>query len=278
MKKSGTEEGLFYASYANLVAGLLFVFLFVLAGILLKSALTRNDFEQQRAILAKQRAEFEEEKHEFIRQQERVFEFGKKLDTNASFDKHDKEILTLLTRLEEKDNTLRNLKDKFALVKEGLKELNLVRNDFIFELQAKFDPQIMLNSQTGAFVLPSELVFEDNSPLIKNEMKPKLRGILSAYFEGILQNKELMKGLEQISIEVCAGNDELSLPQKIDLSARRTNELMSFISSFYKDERVQKYLLFSVRVWGKDAQNGVSMRLVLSDEYILQKVGEILSR
>lgn len=276
MKNSNSEDNFFYASYANLMAGLLFIFLFVLAGILLKSALTRNDFEQQRAILAKERAKFEEEKHEFVRQQGRVFEFGKKLDANQTFNKHDKELLSLIVRLEEKDSTLRNLKDKFAIVKERLKELHTIRNDFIFELQAKFDQQITLDAQTGAFVLPSALVFGENSPLIKNEMKPKLRKIFSAYFDSILQNKELMRGLEYINIEVFANKNELSLPQKIDLSARRTNELMSFIASFYKDERVQKYLLFSVRAWGK--QNGVSMRLVFSDEYILQKMGEILNQ
>ncbi len=275
MKNSGAEDRLFYASYANLVAGLLFVFLFVLAGILLKSALTRNDFEQQRAVLSGEKAKFENEKQNFMSQQTQILEFGKKLDTN-SLDKRDKEILALLARLEEKDNALRNLNDKFALAKERLKELHLVKNNFIFELQAKFTPQITLDAQTGAFVLPSELVFEDDSPLIKNEMKPKLRGIFNAYFDAILQNKELVKGLEQINIEIFVSNEGFSLPQKMDLSARRANELMSFIHSFYKDERVQKYLLFSVRVWDKDAPSKVSMRLVLSDEFILQRVGEFL--
>lgn len=273
MKNSGTEDKLFYASYANLVAGLFFVFLFVLAGILLKSSLTRNDFEQQRAILSSERAKFDNERQEFIRQQAKILEFGKKLDTNAtSFNKNDKEILTLLTRLDEKDNALRTLKDKFALVKEELRELSLVKNNFIFELQAKFTPQITLNPQTNALSLPSELVFEDNSPFIKNEMKPKLRGIFNAYFDSILQNKELMRGLEHISIEVFVSDEGFSLPQKIDLSSRRANELMNFIYSFYKDERVQKYLLSSVRAWGKDAKSSVSMRLILSDEFILQKV------
>lgn len=275
MKNLGKEDGLFYASYANLVAGLLFAFLFVLAAILLKSALTRNDFEHQRAILANERAKFEQEKHDFVRQQGQILEFGKKLETN-SLDKHDKDILALLASLEEKDKRLRTLKDEFALVKERLRELNFVKNNFIFELQAKFDPQITLDSQTGALILPSELVFEENSPLIKNEMKPKLRGIFSAYFDSILQNKELMKGLEHISLEVFVSGEGFSLPQKIDLCARRTNELMNFIVSFYKDERVQKYLLASARVWGKE--RGVSMRLVLSDEYILQKVGELLNQ
>lgn len=279
MKNSGAEDKLFYASYANLVAGLFFIFLFVLAGILLKSSLTRNDFEQQRAILSSERAKFDNEKQEFIRQQAKILEFGKKLDANAtSFNKNDKEILTLLTRLDEKDNALRTLKDKFALVKEELRELSLVKNNFIFELQAKFTPQISLNPQTNALSLPSELVFEDNSPFIKNEMKPKLRGIFNAYFDSILQNKELMRGLEHISIEVFVSDEGFSLPQKIDLSSRRANELMNFIYSFYKDERVQKYLLSSVRAWGKDTKSSVSMRLILSDEFILQKVQGLFER
>lgn len=276
MKNSGAEDKLFYASYANLVAGLLFVFLFVLAGILLKSALTRNDFEHQRAVLSSERAKFENEKKEFVRQQAQIFEFGKKLDNNINFDKHDKEILALLTSLEEKDKSLRALRDKFALVKEELNELSLIKSNFIFELQAKFTPQISLNPQTNALTLPSELIFEDNAPFIKNEMKPKLRGIFNAYFNSVLQNKELMRGLEHIGIEIFVSDEGFSLPQKIDLSSRRANELMNFIYSFYKDERMQKYLLSSVRVSGKDTKSSVSMRPILSNEFILQKVGEIL--
>lgn len=273
------DDKLFYVSYANLVAGLLFVFLFILAGILLKNTLTRNDFEHQRAMLVAERAKFEQEKQDFARHQEHIFEFGKKLNVDKNnLDTKDKEILALLASLEDKDKKLKTLKDDFILLKEELKELSLIKNNFIFELQAKHDPQITLDTQTGALILPNELVFEANSPLIKNEMKQKLRGIFSAYFNTILQNKELMKGLEYINLEVFVNNEGFSLPHKMDLSIRRTNELMSFIHSFYKDERIQRYLLASGRVVSKNIQSGVAMRPILSDEFILQKVEELLSR
>lgn len=276
MKNSDKEYKLFYASYANLMAGLLFVFLFIIGAILLKSALTQNDFQQEKALLATQKAKFEEEKLNFIRQQERLLEFGKTLNLE-NLNSKDKEILALLTSLEEKDRKLRGLKDEFNALKQELWDLAFIKNNFIFELQAKFDARILLDAQNKAFVLPSDMVFEANSPLIKNEMKSKLRAIFTTYFNAILQNKELMKGLEQINLEVLLDDEALFL-HRADLATRRANELIAFIHSFYKDERVQKYLFISTRILDKNKQNGVLMRLVLSDEFILQKVEELLNQ
>lgn len=276
MKNLDKEYKLFYTSYANLMAGLLFVFLFILAAILLKSALMQNDFEEQKAILASQKAKFEQEKRDFIWQQERIFEFGEKLHLQ-SLDTHDKEILALLTRLEERDKKLRSLKDDFAVLKQRLKELTLITNNFIFELQAKFDSEISLDTQNTALFLPNNMIFEADSALIKNEMKPKLRAILTAYFTAILQNRELMKGLERINLEILV-DDEASFLHKVDLATRRANELLSFIYSFYKDERVQKYLLVSTRTLEKNAQGGVLMKIILADNFILQKIEELLNQ
>lgn len=276
MKNLDKEYKLFYTSYANLMAGLLFVFLFILAAILLKSALTQNDFEEQKAILASQKAKFEQEKRDFIWQQKRIFEFGEKLHLQ-NLDTHDKEILALLTSLEERDKKLRSLKDDFTALKQRLKELSLITNNFIFELQAKFDSEISLDAQNTALFLPSSMIFEVDSALIKNEMKPKLRSIFTAYFTAILQNRELMKGLERINLEILVDDEALFL-HKIDLATRRANELLAFIYSFYKDERVQKYLLVSTRNLDKDAQGGVLMKIVLADDFILQKIEELLNQ
>lgn len=276
MKNLDKEYKLFYTSYANLMAGLLFVFLFILAAILFKSALTQNDFEEQKAILASQKAKFEQEKRDFIWQQKRIFEFGEKLHLQ-SLDTHDKEILALLTSLEERDKKLRRLKDDFTALKQRLKELALITNNFIFELQAKFDSEISLDTQNTALFLPSSMIFEADSALIKNEMKPKLRSIFTAYFTAILQNRELMKGLERINLEILVDDEALFL-HKIDLATRRANELLAFIYSFYKDERVQKYLLVSTRNLDKDAQGGVLMKIVLADDFILQKIEELLNQ
>lgn len=276
MKNLDKEYKLFYTSYANLMAGLLFVFLFILAAILLKSALTQNDFEEQKAILASQKAKFEQEKRDFIWQQKRIFEFGEKLHLQ-NLDTHDKEILALLTSLEERDKKLRSLKDDFTALKQRLKELSLITNNFIFELQAKFDSEISLDAQNTALFLPSSMIFEVDSALIKNEMKPKLRSIFTAYFTAILQNRELMKGLERINLEILVDDEALFL-HKIDLATRRANELLAFIYSFYKDERVQKYLLVSTRILDKDAQGGVLMKIVLADDFILQKIEDLLNQ
>lgn len=274
------DNKLFFMSYANLVAGLFFAMLFIVAGILLKNTLARSDLQGEQASLRQERAKFEQDKEDFKQSQALIYALAKKIsaDKNASsLSFKDKENLILLAALDEKEKKLKGLNDKFAKLKSEIKALNAVKDGFAFELQAKFDANLS-STPRGSLSLPSEVFFEKDSHLIRNENKPKIRGILNTYFNAILQNKELMKGLQFISIQVYVTDEGLSVPQKIALSSKRADELLSFINSFYKDERLQQYLLVSAAFAPKkdSASSRVEFRLFISNDFVFQRVQDLL--
>ena len=63
------DNKLFFMSYANLVAGLFFAMLFIVAGILLKNTLARSDLQGEQASLRQERAKFEQDKEDFKQSQ-----------------------------------------------------------------------------------------------------------------------------------------------------------------------------------------------------------------
>lgn len=274
------DNKLFFISYANLVAGLFFAMLFIVAGILLKNTLARSDLQGEQASLRQERAKFEQDKEDFKQSQALIYALAKKISAEknaSSLSFKDKENLILLAALDEKEKKLKGLNDKFAKLKSEIKALNAVKDGFAFELQAKFDANLS-STPRGSLSLPSEVFFEKDSHLIRNENKPKIRGILNTYFNAILQNKELMKGLQFISIQVYVTDEGLSVPQKIALSSKRADELLSFINSFYKDERLQQYLLVSAAFAPKkdSASSRVEFRLFISNDFVFQRVQDLL--
>lgn len=274
------DNKLFFVSYANLVAGLFFAMLFIVAGILLKNTLARSDLQGEQASLRQERAKFEQDKEDFKQSQALIYALAKKISAEknaSSLSFKDKENLILLAALDEKEKKLKGLNDKFAKLKSEIKALNAVKEGFTFELQAKFDTNLSSTTR-GSLSLPSEVFFEKDSHLIRNENKPKIRGILNTYFNAILQNKELMKGLQFISIQVYVTDEGLSVPQKIALSSKRADELLSFINSFYKDERLQQYLLVSAAFAPKkdSASSRVEFRLFISNDFVFQRVQDLL--
>ncbi len=274
------DNKLFFMSYANLVAGLFFAMLFIVAGILLKNTLAKSDLQGEQASLRQERAKFEQDKEDFKQSQALIYALAKKISAEknaSSLSFKDKENLILLAALDEKEKKLKGLNDKFAKLKSEIKALNAIKDGFAFELQAKFDANLS-STPRGSLSLPSEVFFEKDSHLIRNENKPKIRGILNTYFNAILQNKELMKGLQFISIQVYVTDDGLSVPQKIALSSKRADELLSFINSFYKDERLQQYLLVSAAFAPKkdSASSRVEFRLFISNDFVFQRVQDLL--
>lgn len=274
------DNKLFFVSYANLVAGLFFAMLFVVAGILLKNTLAKSDLQSEQTSLRQERAKFEQDKEDFKQSQALIYALAKKMSAEknaSSLSLKDKESLVLLAALDEKEKKLKGLNDEFVGLKSEIKALNAIKDGFAFELQAKFDANLS-STPRGSLSLPSEVFFEKDSHLIRNENKPKIRGILNTYFNAILQNKELMKGLQFISIQVYVTDEGLSVPQKIALSSKRADELLSFINSFYKDERLQQYLLVSAAFAPKkdSASSRVEFRLFISNDFVFQRVQDLL--
>ena len=273
--KNEQEEGNFWIAYADLMAGLLFVFILLIGVIVVKYVLTQSDLREIKDNLNKQEARLEESKEELRNKEAIVFKLSSDLNNassalnlinsqkaeleanitnyeqlskelNSSIDNKDKQILILLGQLDKKDEEIRNLQESFDKAKEKVQNLSLIRENLSKELQAKLDSNITIDQKTGSISLPSEVLFDKDSYTLKNEAKASLRKILSEYFNAIINDPKILSNIENIIIEGHTDSDG-SYIYNLDLSQKRAYEVMNFIYTFYKDIRLQKLLMASGR-------------------------------
>ena len=131
------EDSNFWIAYADLMAGLLFVFILLIGAIVVKYVLTQSDLREIKDNLNKQEARLEESKEELKNKEAIVFKLSSDLnnassalnlansqkaeleanitsykqlskDLNSTLDNKDKQILILLGQLEKKDEELKN--------------------------------------------------------------------------------------------------------------------------------------------------------------------------
>ncbi|EAK0806030.1 hypothetical protein A0X79_02640 [Campylobacter coli] len=308
--KNEQEEGNFWIAYADLMAGLLFVFILLIGAIVVKYVLTQSDLREIKDNLNKQEARLEESKEELRNKEAIVFKLSSDLNSasnalnlinsqkaeleanitnyeqlskelNSSIDSKDKQILILLGQLEKKDEEIRNLQESFDKAKEKVQNLSLIRENLSKELQAKLDSNITIDQKTGSISLPSEVLFDKDSYTLKNEAKASLRKILSEYFNAIINDPKILSNIENIIIEGHTDSDG-SYIYNLDLSQKRAYEVMNFIYTFYKDARLQKLLMASGRsfsdpvlvngVEDKDKSRRIEIKFSIKNDNALKDV------
>ncbi|EAH7903857.1 hypothetical protein EP394_06125 [Campylobacter coli] len=308
--KNEQEEGNFWIAYADLMAGLLFVFILLIGAIVVKYVLTQSDLREIKDNLNKQEARLEESKEELRNKEAIVFKLSSDLNNassalnlinsqkaeleanitnyeqlskelNSSIDNKDKQILILLGQLEKKDEEIRNLQESFDKAKEKVQNLSLIRENLSKELQAKLDSNITIDQKTGSISLPSEVLFDKDSYTLKNEAKASLRKILSEYFNAIINDPKILSNIENIIIEGHTDSDG-SYIYNLDLSQKRAYEVMNFIYTFYKDIRLQKLLMTSGRsfsdpvlvngVEDKDKSRRIEIKFSIKNDNALKDV------
>ncbi len=272
MMKNNKEEGNFWIAYADLMAGLLFIFILLIGAIVVKYVLTQNDLRKIKENLNTQEANLELSKQALKDKEFIVFQLSKELNSTANtlnlihtqkaelennisvlskdlknnIDEKDKQILILLNQIELKEKELKSLQKDFKEAKERVENLSLIRENLSKELQKKLDENISIDQKTGAISLPAEVLFDKDSFILKDEAKLSLKRILSGYLAGILEDENISKNIENIIIEGHTDSDG-SYIYNLNLSQKRAYEVMSFILTFYKDERLQKLLMASGR-------------------------------
>ncbi|HEA6928566.1 OmpA family protein [Campylobacter lari] len=308
---SNNEENNFWIAYADLMAGLLFIFILLIGTIVVKYVLTQSDLQIIKENLQKQEERLRENKEELNQKEDILKNLSQKLnntsstlddvnkqkqaleanitklnqDLNSSLDEKDQQIFALLERLNKKDEEIKELERNFDEAKSKIKELGLIKENTIKNLQAKFDTNITLDSNTGAIVLPSEVLFDTNSFTLKAQAKENLKTILTQYFDNILKDENILNSIENIVIE---GHTDSagSYIYNLDLSQKRAYAVMSFIHSFYKDPRLQKLLMASGRSYSdvimkdgkedKEASRRIEIKFNINTNNALEKVEKYL--
>ncbi|EDP4889730.1 OmpA family protein [Campylobacter jejuni] len=310
MKNESKEDSNFWIAYADLMAGLLFVFILLIGAIVVKYVLTQSDLKEIKDNLNKQEARLEESKEELRNKEAIVFKLSSDLnnassalnltnsqkaeleanitnykqlskDLNSTLDNKDKQILILLGQLEKKDEELKNLQEDFQKAKEKVQNLGLIRENLSKELQSKLDNNITIDEKTGSISLPAEVLFDKDSYVLKNEAKTSLRKILSEYFDAILEDPKIFSNIENIIIEGHTDSDG-SYIYNLDLSQKRAYEVMNFIYTFYKSDKLQKLLMASGRsfsdpvfvngVEDKDKSRRIEIKFSIKNDNALKDV------
>lgn len=304
------EDSNFWIAYADLMAGLLFVFILLIGAIVVKYVLTQSDLREIKDNLNKQEARLEESKEELKNKEAIVFKLSSDLnnassalnlansqkaeleanitsykqlskDLNSTLDNKDKQILILLGQLEKKDEELKNLQEDFQKAREKVQSLGLIRENLSKELQSKLDNNITIDEKTGSISLPAEVLFDKDSYVLKNEAKASLRKILSEYFNAILKDPKILSNIENIIIEGHTDSDG-SYIYNLDLSQKRAYEVMNFIYTFYKSDKLQKLLMASGRsfsdpvyvngVEDKDKSRRIEIKFSIKNDNALKDV------
>ncbi|EAK2042529.1 hypothetical protein BFM16_07955 [Campylobacter jejuni] len=310
MKNESKEDSNFWIAYADLMAGLLFVFILLIGAIVVKYVLTQSDLKEIKDNLNKQEARLEESKEELRNKEAIVFKLSSDLnnassalnlansqkaeleanitnykqlskDLNSTLDNKDKQILILLGQLEKKDEELKNLQEDFQKAKEKVQNLGFIRENLSKELQSKLDNNITIDEKTGSISLPAEVLFDKDSYMLKNEAKASLRKILSEYFDAILKDPKIFSNIENIIIEGHTDSDG-SYIYNLDLSQKRAYEVMNFIYTFYKSDKLQKLLMASGRsfsdpvfvngVEDKDKSRRIEIKFSIKNDNALKDV------
>ncbi|HEB5687707.1 OmpA family protein [Campylobacter jejuni] len=310
MKNESKEDSNFWIAYADLMAGLLFVFILLIGAIVVKYVLTQSDLKEIKDNLNKQEARLEESKEELRNKEAIVFKLSSDLnnassalnlansqkaeleanitnykqlskDLNSTLDNKDKQILILLSQLEKKDEELKNLQEDFQKAKEKVQNLGFIRENLSKELQSKLDNNITIDEKTGSISLPAEVLFDKDSYVLKNEAKASLRKILSEYFDAILEDPKIFSNIENIIIEGHTDSDG-SYIYNLDLSQKRAYEVMNFIYTFYKSDKLQKLLMASGRsfsdpvfvngVEDKDKSRRIEIKFSIKNDNALKDV------
>lgn len=284
--KNEREDGNFWIAYADLMAGLLFVFVLLIGAIVVKYVLTQSDLKEIRENLNQQEKKLEQNALELKNKEEIVFKLSADLnkasdklilanqqkneleanatnyellskELNASLDNKDKQILILLAQLEKKDEEYRKLKEDFEIAKNKVEKLGSIREELSKRLQAQLDSNLTIDEKTGSISLPSEVLFDKDSYVLKAEAKVSLKKILTQYFSAILNDENISSNIENIIIEGHTDSDG-SYIYNLDLSQKRAYEVMSFIYTFYKNAKLQKMLIASGKSYADPIyKNGV---------------------
>ena len=280
-KEQKNDEN-FWISYADLMAGLLFVFILVIGAIVIKYVYTQNTLEKEKAALnssetekaklfeqlAKTRSELDKtnvdlkEKANTISLNNIEIEKLKallldyELKTKEQNERNEKIVLELtnkdtVIKLKEDELALlaeklltqtkehQKLVEEFDITKAKIKSLTGIKLNVIAKLKEKLGKSINIDEKSGAIKFSSNILFDQNQYQLKEDAKKELSKTLKKYLSTLLDDKDMRKYIESITIEGHTNSDG-SYISNLQLSQQRAYAVMQFL---YDSNIIDKKLL-----------------------------------
>jgi len=220
-KKSATSETNFWISYADLMAGLLFVFILLIGAIVLKSNIVREQLIEQKNILTKQEEDLKNQEHVMSEQENALDEQSDDLiDMSQNIAIKNEEISKLRNLLAKREKSLEKSEEKLMISANSLK----LKNDEIAKLnQLLLAQNTKLDDYSEHIVLLQNLTEEQNRTINSssnnvNKYKNKI----------LLLSNQLTKKDKSLKL-----NDEklLKLLQALDDKKTKYDSLLTQIQS-----------------------------------------------
>ena len=274
-EKNKNQEENFSVSYADLMAGLLFVFILVIASIVIKYLYTQHSLADSEDAKSKLFYELAKTKNMYEKSLEDLKDANQKIvlsnkeieklkallleyDINIKDEKSKNDSLSLAlndssNQIALKDEELKLLADKllvqtqihqkmvedFDIAKLKIKTLTGIKLNVIAKLKEKLGNSIHVDEKSGAIKFSSNILFDQNSYILKEEAKKELSSVLKNYLSLLLDDKEISKYIENITIEGHTNSDGTYLANLL-LSQQRALAVMQFL---YESNIVDKKLL-----------------------------------
>ena len=269
------NEENFWISYADLMAGLLFVFILVLGTIVIKYVYTQNNLEKEKLALNQTQEELTD-KNEVLNSLNALIkkledekselsstvklnndELQKLKDLIVGYEAKDKEqqetntklagqitlkdeeLLVIANKLLEAEKTHQKTVEEFNITKDKIKRLTGIKLNVITKLKEKLGNSINIDEKSGAIKFSSNILFDQSAYKLKESSKKELDVVLKKYISTLLEDKEIRKYIHGITIEGHTNSDGSYL-SNLQLSQQRALEVMQFL---YESNSIDKELL-----------------------------------
>ena len=216
-KKSSSSETNFWISYADLMAGLLFVFILLIGAIVVKSSVVRQQLEIQKNVLIQQEKDLKNQKNVMHEQEDTLDKQSDHLiDMSQNIAVKSDEITKLRNLLAKRESSLEESENKLILTSSSLK----LQSDEISNLnQLLLAQNTKVDNYSEHIILLQNLIEEQNSTINNSSQE------LSSYKNKvILLSGELTKKDESMKL-----NDEklLKLLKAVEDKKTRYDDLLT---------------------------------------------------
>ena len=243
MEELKDSQDNFWISYADLMAGLLFVFILVIGAIIVKHNFITSEFVEQKKSIellelkAKQKeAAAEKLEKELLEQKKHMEklalkakkkeEAAEKLKAEMLDQKQLMEVLTL--KAKEKEEAAEKLREELDETKETIFKLTSVKTNVIEKLRLKLGNKIEVDPKSGALRISGNILFKQGEYELIENSKVALTNILSEYIKVLMDDEEIRNNLDQIIIEGHTNSDG-SYVYNLELSQKRALSVMKFL-------------------------------------------------
>lgn len=364
-KNKKNDETNFWLSYADLMAGLLFVFILLIGAIVVKSIVLKNNLDSKESslesslemlllrdtevqklknLLSDRMKEISETKDTLLitkdaldlKTQEiinlnnillakntKIDDFNGKViimqnllnETNATIENQnktlqdyedkvlilsndltskedslklkDKELLDLLTALDDKKTQYDSMIAKLQDQKAKIRSLTGIKLKVIAELRESLADQVHIDPISGSLRLSSNILFDKGSSQLKESSKVELEKIFINYIGALISNRNIRDHIDKIVVEGHTDSDGEYL-FNLNLSQKRAYAVMTHLLTleFTKKNNITSLLVASGRSYedivyvddkeDKDASRRIEIKFSLKNEDAINEIGKIL--